>query len=305
MAPLIYFTIWSKYAGLPYPLPMPPGPAPDPIARRVRDRRRALGLTLDRLAERATRHLERTRGGRHGASVSVSYLSLIENGRKVPDEPVALALAAALGEDAALFRAWIAARKSASLDTALEAARFLSRALAARGPEPGIARPERAAPRRGVAARLRVPVVPAGADPGDGVRPSCEVLGWRALDLDALPEDLRPRLRRPFAFRVGDAAARHCAPWPLAPAPEAAGPPRAGDHVVIARDFEPLAPGTLCAVRAGGGLSLRRVIWNGRALLLLPAPGDDDFEVFEAPDAARLCALVAGRAVRIEEADVG
>jgi len=277
-------------------------PTPDPIARRIRERRQALGLTLERLAETASRHL--TAGSartRRGAAVSVSYLSLIENGRKVPGEAVALALAAALDEDPALFGAWIAARKRADLDTALAAARTLSRTLGTGARTPAL-RPPAAPVPGGAPARLRVPVVPEGADPGEGVRPSCAVLGWRALDLAALPEPLRARVRRPFAFQVGADAARHCAPWAPETEWDAPEPPRAGDHVVVLRDFEPLEPATLCAVRTGGGLALRRAIWNGAALLLLPAQGAADFAVLDAPEPGRLRALVVGRAVRLVEA---
>lgn len=273
---------------------MPPT-SPDPIARRIRERRKAMGLTLERLADLASRRLGPAYGGRRGA-VSVSYLSLIENGRKVPGAAVALALAGALGEDEALYRAWISARKHADLDTALEAARTLSRAIGVAAFAPaGAPRPRGTAPGE-TPARLRVPVVAEGEDPGDGVRPSCPVIAWRPLDLDAMPEALRARVRRPFAFAVGAAAAPFCAPWTPGDGWDA---PAAGDHVVVLRDFEPLAPGTLCAVRIAGRLALRRVIWNGRQLLLLPPAGESGFDVVAAPDAGRLRALVVGRAVRL------
>jgi transcriptional regulator with XRE-family HTH domain len=64
---------------------------------RMRTRRSQLGLTGAELAQRA--------------GISPSYVSLIENGAKVPDEGVAAGLARALDDDEALYRAWARAAR--------------------------------------------------------------------------------------------------------------------------------------------------------------------------------------------------
>src|SRR5437762_10716225 len=87
-------------------------PGHDPIAARLRQRRRERGLTLDQLARVTSSRVP----------VSPSYISLIENGRKVPDERIAVALAHALGDDERIYRAWVRALKRADIHTTLTAA---------------------------------------------------------------------------------------------------------------------------------------------------------------------------------------
>jgi len=270
--------------------------SPDPIAGRIRAGRTRLGWSLQALATEAARRLPRRRRSGRATGVSPAYLSLIENGHKVPDEPVARAIAEALGEDPALFRAWVAARKRANLDSALDAAGTLARALAAGGGGGFADAPlvedaardagaEPPAPDTAAAghARLRVPVIAAGDDPGDGVRPSCGVIEWRSLDSAALSPEARARLHRPFAIRLSAPAAGLVA----------------GDHVLVLRRLGNLPPERVCAVRFGGTVALRRVIWNGRRALLLPPPGGSVFDVVEARDEAALAAHVLGIARRV------
>ncbi len=64
---------------------------------RIRMKRTQLGLTGAELAQRA--------------DISPSYVSLIENGAKVPDEDVAARLARALRDDEDLYRAWARASR--------------------------------------------------------------------------------------------------------------------------------------------------------------------------------------------------
>ena len=263
--------------------------ASDPIARRIRTARRDRGLTLEELARRAAAGLGASGGtdARSRDTVSACYLSLIENGRKVPNEAIAVALAEALDDDPRLYRAWVRARKHTELDAALEAAEILRRLLTDPPPSIALARAGAdPAPPGASTARLRVPVIAAGADPGEGLRPECAILAWRRLDLATLPAADRARVSRPFAYPLGDAATRRVRdrlePRGLA---------------LVLREFPPLEPERVYAVRSGWGVVLSRVLWNGRQLLLVPAPGASDFEVLEARDEARLRKLVLGLAV--------
>ena len=72
---------------------------------RIRRRRAQIGLTGTQLGQRA--------------GISASYVSVIENGAKVPEEGVAAALARALGDDEALYRAWARAARLGVHDLAL------------------------------------------------------------------------------------------------------------------------------------------------------------------------------------------
>src|SRR5213592_3512302 len=104
---------------------------PDPLAQGIRSLARARRMTLSELASAALRLLANApasiRTTKRKASVSASYLSLIENGHKVPDPPVAWALARALKDDPELYAAWVRARKRADLASALAAAETLRR----------------------------------------------------------------------------------------------------------------------------------------------------------------------------------
>src|SRR2546426_10244425 len=198
----------------------------DAGADRIRALRLSAGMTLRELARKATLALSPQSApgssGRTQFSVSAPYISLIENGHKVPDEAIAVALADALGEDRALYRAWVRTRKRADLGTALAAAETLKRMLAelSRPRSPATARSiehsREGTPTPGTSlARLRVPVIPEGADPGESLRPSCEIVEWLSLNASDLPPERRDHLDRPFAWRLsaaGVARVRDCMP---------------------------------------------------------------------------------------------
>lgn len=219
------------------------------------------------------------------AAVSTGYLCLIENGRKVPNEPVARAIAEALGDDPALYAAWVAARKRSDLPTALAAARLLGEALAWPRPAAPAAPTPPASSVSGT--RLRVPVIREGDDPGEGLRPVCPVTGWHRLDLGRVADADRERLDRPVAWR-GDDGARHA-------------PDRfAGmNGALLLRRFLPLERDALYAVRFRGRVVTRRVVWNERQLLLLPAPDAADFDLLEAHGEHRLRVRILGRVAPI------
>jgi transcriptional regulator with XRE-family HTH domain len=263
-------------------------------------------MTLSGLACAALRLLEHTPAAvprtKRSLSVSASYISLIENGHKVPDAAVAWALARALGDDPELYAAWVRARKRSDLASALAAAQMLERRLAeiraAQGSDIDPALPARPRRRRvhakkrnearspsGTApARLRLPIIPEGLDPGEGVRPSCEILEWRGLDESELPPEWLGRLDRPFGFRLSEAGVTR-APDVLFP----------GDYAIVLRDFASLSSREIYAVRHDGHVIVSQVLWNGNALLLLPAQGASDFIVIESCNEQRLRQLILGR----------
>src|SRR5439155_5884408 len=134
-------------------------------------------------------------------------------------------------------------------------------------------------------ARLRVPLIAEGADPGNALHPSCEVVRVLSLDVGALgpPE----ALVRPFAYVLGASFARR--------APDLG----AGGIAVLSRARIPLEPRRVFAVRADEGVELSRVLWNGRAILMLPASGRSDFAVLEAPDEDAMRARIVGHVARV------
>jgi transcriptional regulator with XRE-family HTH domain len=250
----------------------------DPVAERIRRKRIGKGLSLRGLADRASERIRAARSrGLHtrSATVSTGYLSLIENGRKVPDPPVALAIAEALDDDPSIYSAWIAVRKRSDVPTALAAARLLG-TLADRPSAPDT----RA--RHAVAARLRIPVIAEGDDPGEGLRPACAVIGWLRIDLERLSETDRARLTHPVAWPV-HADALHVADtfWE-------------GAVALLIRDFLPLRTDEAYAVRHRGRVVIRKILWNGTQLLLLPPPGASDFTVVDAAGEDRLRERVLG-----------
>lgn len=272
----------------------------DPIALRIRERRLQAGLSLAQLSS-------------HAGLSAASHILHIENGSKCPSEAVAVRLATALGDDVELYRDWARARSRSDLSTALLVASRLASRLtnlgltweaqtapssrdAARPPaasaperrqEPGNPRPT--APGLLAAdstAMLRIPVIPAGEDPGDGILPPARVLRTLRLDPGLLPS--LEWIRRPFAYVI------------------VRGETSAGDsrrHAVISRQFEILLDrsrgaeaarnGPRFAVRTRGGVILVRAHWNGEVL----RRADDGEPRDYAADANRLREIVIGTVV--------
>ncbi len=247
-------------------------PQPDPVRSRLRRARVHRGLSLRDVATRA--------GLR-----SAAYVFHIENGQRVPSEAVAERLAAALGEDTGLFRAWACALQRGDLASVLRAAGEL------------LADPELAAFTAGrwreaamtdaapSALRLRVPVIAAGADPGDALHPECEVL--RVLSLGPGTARGSEAWRRPFAYVLTAAATRRV--------PDL----RPGHVAIVSRTTAAPAPDAVLAVRTHSGITLTRGVWNGTELLMLPAPGAADFRVLDAKDPDGLARRLRGVVVRV------
>lgn len=251
----------------------------DPLAHRIRERRTALALSYRRLAALAEIQ-------------SASFVFHIENGDKIPSEEVAARIARALGEDEDLYRAWSRVRRSGDLAGSLAAAQRLlgipglldrrdalafsdsSTAASAATFVPG--------------ARLKVPVIASGLDPGDGIHPSCPVL--RHLRLDATAFRGIDRIVRPYAYEVAGDFGRRAdfPPGSLAVVNRAPARPRHDETWVV---------------RHGDRVILSRVLWNGNDLLLLPAPGASDFEVMPARDEGALRGMLVGAvAARVDSA---
>jgi len=268
-------------------------------------RRGQLGLTGAELAQRA--------------DISPSYVSLIENGAKLPDEDVAARLARALRDDEELYRAWARASRIGihrlnllnRLDAISRSPDYLG--MFERGDAmPEFEEPDAPAPlsespkapllasaRRGYGVRaappvepaalagpapegeiLRVPVLAEGADPGR-TAPSPLAVKDRLLVDARLVGDHEPG--RLFAYDISEGHMKHLR-----------GTASPGDRVVLRRGGR-VTPDRICAVRMpAGGVVLARVLFKGRALLLLPGEGERDFESVEVEGVKALPGVVAG-----------
>ena len=133
-------------------------------------------------------------------------------------------------------------------------------------------------------AKILVPEIEEGADPGEGARSGPDVRAVHRIAADSLA-GIEPPVR-PFAFLLSSAGVRRVDDV-LA----------AGDLAIVSRKSWPLERFALHAVRLSGHLVLSRVLWNGRQLLLLPGRDESDFLVLDAPDRTALDRLIAGKVV--------
>ena len=254
------------------------------LAARIRVRRAQLGLTGADLAQRA--------------GISPSYVSLIENGAKVPDEDVATQLAQSLEDDADLYSTWVRAARlglqNLDLLNRLEAASrtpaYLS--LVESGQElPKLAdadataelssrirevatrltSPSPAEPRTESASVVSIPLLAPGADPA-----RLEAADGAGAVVDRLLLDRRlfgPAAKGLFACDVAERDMKHLR-----------GVAQPGDRIVFERPGRGPAPDRICAVRHPAGLRLSRVLASGRSLLLLPGEGESGFDSLELRD---------------------
>jgi transcriptional regulator with XRE-family HTH domain len=133
-------------------------------------------------------------------------------------------------------------------------------------------------------AKILVPEIAEGTDPGDDARAGPRVLEVHRIAADSL-DGVEP-LVRPFAFRVSGTGVRRVHDVLTS-----------GDLAIVSRKSWPLERFAPHAVRLSGHLVLSRVLWNGRLLLLLPGLDESDFIVLDAPDRTALERLIAGRVV--------
>ena len=214
-----------------------------------------MGITLAELARRA-------------GLKAPSFIHHVETGLRTPSEEVAARIAAALGEDEALFRAWARLRSGARLDVARAAAQTIESRLAsaaattatpvsgipsAGAVEDSLAPTEASAP----GALLRIPLLAPGADPDPAAPqdPAPEVLRF---DARALPPEA---WLKPFAYRLAEAPAR------------CGGRLAAGDLVLLTRNAWPIHPDAIYAARAAGEIALSPLEWRTGTLWLRSAGG--------------------------------
>jgi hypothetical protein len=245
-----------------------------------------------------------------------TYVSLIENGAKVPDEEVAAGLARALEDDEALYRAWSRAARIGVHDLALlnqleaiartpayvelvESGHELPRLRSREGDRPeakaesDLARrlrevasklapspPAEAASTAPASSVVAVPVLAEGVDPGELERPRSRTADRLLLDRRLLGG--HHEARELFACEVPASATGHLR-----------GLAAPGDRVVFRRGGA-VVPDRICAVRTGRGVVLSRVLVQERSLLLLPGEGETAFESVELGDGRELPDVVAG-----------
>ncbi len=269
----------------------------------------------DPLTEQLLELLRRTRREREltvrelaqAAGVSPSYISLIENGRKVPDAGTIERIGRALELDPALLKAWVTVRgRSDDTEKSVQAAYELMdrlgttmRERGARGRAMRVAEPDVLHAREPSAVHQRasvdeyqlpfaeprtvsVPVLQEGTEPGGGGRES------RPLLLDERVAERLP-LTGAWAWRMSRVGVERIP-----------GVYRPGDFVVIspsawAPDPRRFKSRMVFAVRHDAQVLLSHVDWTGNHLILVP--GGRQPAVVLSAGADTLRKAIAGRVV--------
>ncbi len=279
----------------------------DPVTQRLLDQlyraRKRKGWTVRDLAREA--------------DISPSYVSLIENGHKVPDAATIERLGRALDLDEKLLGAWVTLRgRSADTREAIAAAQELAGQLGlyeadtrrmetpsmdmAMGPPQmpeavmsmSYAPPPERRMREELGADLPdadryvigIPLVEEETEPVPGEKSRGRRPLW--IDRRSLPE--REELRGAFAWRLSPKGTERLR-----------GIYRRGDMVVIsphAWSPDRINPQMVFAVRHEGRVVLTRMAWTGAQLVLLPE-GSAPPQVVEAKGESALRRLVVGRVV--------
>jgi transcriptional regulator with XRE-family HTH domain len=288
----------------------------DPVTQHLLDilyqARKARGWTVRDLAERA--------------AISPSYVSLIENGHKIPDASTIERIGRALGIDQKLLNAWVTVRgRSADTGEAIEAARELVEQLGLSGGGTGEEGEWQLDQRSDAAMPMAMPSLMASAAPaGPGsagypelrmreelraelpdadryvigipvVEEGTEPVPGEApasdrrplwIDRRSLPE--RDELRGAWAWRLSSKGIERVR-----------GIYRRGDMVVISPlvwSPDNLDPHMVFAVREKSRVVLSRLAWTGREVVLLPGRGAPPL-VIEARDERGLADVIAGRVI--------
>jgi transcriptional regulator with XRE-family HTH domain len=244
------------------------------------------------------------------AGVSPSYISLIENGHKVPDPATMERIGRALEIEPGLLNAWVTVQsRSTDVAASVDAAHRLMASLQL---YPGVgeaimpprSRRQSELPAHAIMASMAAPPVAAtelpvparyvlgvvlaeeGSEPTEEEMRDTDRRVW--MDRRALPE--RDALRGAFAWRLSREG--------IARVP---GVYRRGDLVVIARELwspDAIHPRQVYAVRHDGRVVLSRIAWaDGRLVLLGPADQPALTSVLEARGEAGLRKLVVGRVI--------
>ena len=290
----------------------------DPVTQRLLDllyqARKARGLTVRQLADRA--------------EISPSYVSLIENGHKIPDASTIERIGRVLGLDRKLLNAWVTVRgRSADTGEAIEAARELveqlglsesddagaapwgvaalaSPSAADSARSPGVMSPSMSAPPYSAGygdLRLRdelraelpdadryVIGVPLVEEGMEPVGGEAPAADRRPLWIDRRSLPERDELRGAFAWRLSPKGLERVR-----------GIYRRGDIVVISPLLwtpDNLDPKMVFAVRHADRVVLGRVSWTGQDLVLLPSRGVPAV-VIAARNEGELGRAIAGRVI--------
>lgn len=271
-----------------------------------------MGLTGTELAQRA--------------GISTSYVSLIENGAKIPEEDVAAGIARALDDDEALYRAWARAARLGIHDLALlneleaisrtpayvrlvESGEELPRLEAPPAPAgEGLPAGDLAARLREVASRLGPEALAArGARRQASSKPPSEPERPGVVDIPVLAAGTDPaalEASRSRAVRDGllldrrlldGHDAQELFAYEVTPAAmkHLRGVAAPGDRIVFQRHGA-VTPDRICAIRTARGIVLARALVKEGSLLLLPGAGEVDFESVEIPDPGKLSDVVVG-----------
>ena len=271
-----------------------------------------MGLTGTELARRA--------------GISTSYVSLIENGAKIPEEDVAAGIARALDDDEALYRAWARAARLGMHDLALlNELEVISRTPAyVRMVESGEELPRLEAPPapageslpagdlaarlREVASRLGPEALAArGARRQASSQPPSEPERPGVVDIPVLAAGTDPAALEASRSRaVQDRLlldrrlldghdAQELFAYEVTPAATThlRGVAAPGDRIVFQRHGA-VTPDRICAIRTAQGIVLARALVKEGSLLLLPGEGEVDFESVEIPDPGKLSDVVVG-----------
>ena len=279
------------------------------LGQRIRNRREARGLAAYALAQQV--------------EISPSYLSLIENGTKIPSDDIATRLARALDDDPELYRAWVQASRHPDLrqhlDRLMQIQSFRSspelRGRLRRGEQVELgSRPASsryASPIRSALERLRLmqrrPVERDLSAMDELLVPyESEFAESAALEIPLLPDGtdpgedpwiaaggaetiwldralLPPEIEMPFAYRPGPAMVERVR-RSIEP----------GDVVVLTAFEGSIDPSRIHAVRQDDRIVLSRVVPHGSILLLLPADEAGRPASIECRDEAELRARLAG-----------
>ena len=236
------------------------------------------------------------------AGVSPSYISLIENGHKVPDAGTMERIGRALEIEPGLLKAWVTVQsRGTDVGSSVDAAHRLMASLelypdamttmSLREPPTAVysqASPSAATTELPVPARYVLGVVLAeeGSEPTEAEMRDTDRRVW--IDRRALPE--RDMLRGAFAWRVSREG--------IARVPRLY---RRGDLVVIAREMwspDAIHPRQVYAVRYEGRVVLSRIAWaDGRLVLFGPDSQPAGTAVVEAKSETALRKLVVGRVI--------
>jgi transcriptional regulator with XRE-family HTH domain len=201
-------------------------------------------------------------------SRSPAYLSLVERGDALPDEPPEEA-----PEDALFAEASVASRADR-----LAFAAPLDPGQALPAQVPLLPAPAPLAP-PDESEVLRIPVLADGADPGRTLPSPLAIRDRLVVDRRLVADHSPERL---FAYEVTLPAMKHLR-----------GLASPGDRVVFQRGGR-VGPDRICAVRTPDGIVLSRVLFKGRSLLLLPGEGERDFASVDVEGLKALPGVVAG-----------